>query len=279
MKIVIIGLGLIGGSIGKDLKMQLNVKVIGIDNNALHRNKALSLGLVHEVSENLDILEDADYAIIAVPVDKIQGLLSDVLDRIGKECTVIDVGSTKTLICATAFHHPKRAQFIASHPLAGTEYSGPDAAISRLFNGKKNIICQKELSAHKHLEKAVLLFESLGMTTHFMTPEDHDLHMAYISHLSHVSSFMLGKTVLDKERDASTILDLASTGFASTVRLAKSHPDTWIPIFRNNKTNILAAIDNFLCCMHEFRSSLENDNFDQLYSMIQTSNNIKKILN
>ena len=226
MKITVIGLGLIGGSIAKDLKSQLNVSVCGVDSSPEHISLAIELGLVHTVATLEDALNGADIVVISVPVDKIEVLLPSVLNKIGSYTTVIDMGSTKAQICSAVSNHIHRGRFVAAHPLAGTEFSGPAAAIKGLFQNKKNIICESEKSAPDALATALRLFESIGMVTTFMSPEEHDKHLAYVSHLSHVSSFMLGLTVLDIEKDEKQIFDLAGTGFASTVRLAKSNPKT-----------------------------------------------------
>ena len=196
MNIGIIGLGLIGGSIAKDLRAQINVNVLGVDNNKDHQKLSFDLGLVDEITTLENVIEVCDVIILAVPVDHLENLLIEVLDRISEKVVVIDVGSTKSNICQTVVNHPKRSQFVASHPLAGTEFSGPLAAVKGLFQGKKNIICDKHLSSKNAVDLVVKIFNSIGMNTYFLNSDEHDKHLAYVSHLSHVSSFMLGQTVL-----------------------------------------------------------------------------------
>jgi prephenate dehydrogenase len=278
MKITVIGLGLIGGSIAKDLKSQLNVHVCGVDESSEHTKLALELGLVHSTASLNDGLDGAEIVIISIPVDKIEVLLATVLDKIGAQTTVIDVGSTKAQICHTISNHMNRSRFVAAHPLAGTEFSGPTAALKGLFQDKKNIICESEKSASDAIETALRLFESLGMITTFMSPDEHDKHLAYVSHLSHVSSFMLGLTVLDIEKDEKQIFNLAGTGFASTVRLAKSNPKTWSAIFGKNKKYLIEALDSYIIHLENFRKHMEQNNTTATEELMTASNDIKRIL-
>ncbi|HLO55806.1 MAG TPA: prephenate dehydrogenase [Saprospiraceae bacterium] len=278
MKITVIGLGLIGGSIAKDLKSQLNVKVYGVDASESHQKLALDHGLVHEIVSLDEGLKLADIVILAIPVDKIEGILPNILDQIDQKTTVIDVGSTKSDICNAISLHPKRRRFVAAHPLAGTEFSGPTAALKGLFQNKKNIITEPEKSDADALESALRVFESLGMVTSFMTAEEHDKHLAYVSHLSHVSSFMLGLTVLDIEKDEKQIFELASTGFESTVRLAKSNPKTWSAIFGKNKKYLLEALDSYIVHLENFRHHIRENNTEETEKLMHRSNDIKRIL-
>lgn len=278
MKITVIGLGLIGGSIAKDLKSQLNVKVYGIDSSESHQKLALDHGLVHEIVSLDEGLKLADIVILAIPVDKIEGILPNILDQIDQKTTVIDVGSTKSDICNAISLHPRRSRFVAAHPLAGTEFSGPTAALKGLFQNKKNIITEPEKSDADALESAQKVFESLGMVTSFMTAEEHDKHLAYVSHLSHVSSFMLGLTVLDIEKDEKQIFDLASTGFESTVRLAKSNPKTWSAIFGKNKKYLLEALDSYIVHLENFRHHIRENDTEETEKLMHRSNDIKRIL-
>jgi len=232
-KIAVIGLGLIGGSMALELKKRTWATLYGIDNNPAHAEKALELGIVFEKA-NLDIVKDVDVVIIAVPVNAIPRLVIDVLDRIGEETLVLDVGSVKTEVCAAVKDHNKRKNYVAAHPIAGTEFSGPEAAMYDLFTNKINIICEKDLTDANILKKALQLFDLLEMRSTFMEPLEHDKHIAYVSHLSHISSFMLGKTVLEIEPDEKNIFNMAGSGFRSTVRLAKSSPEMWTPIFIQN---------------------------------------------
>ncbi len=278
MKITVIGLGLIGGSIAKDLKSQLNVHVCGVDESSEHTKLALELGLVHSTASLNEGLDGAEIVIISIPVDKIEVLLAAVLDKIGAQTTVIDVGSTKAQICHSISSHMNRSRFVAAHPLAGTEFSGPTAALKGLFQDKKNIICESEKSAPDALDTALRLFDSLGMITTFMAPDEHDKHLAYVSHLSHVSSFMLGLTVLDIEKDEKQIFDLAGTGFASTVRLAKSNPKTWSAIFGKNKKYLIEALDSYIIHLENFRKHMQENNITATEELIKASNDIKRIL-
>jgi prephenate dehydrogenase len=278
MNITVIGLGLIGGSIAKDLKSQLNVNVFGVDSSGEHCNMAMKLGLIHEIKEYSEGIHLADIIVLAIPVDKIEHILPDILDKINPNTVVIDVGSTKSEICRVINHHPKRNRFIAAHPLAGTEFSGPSAAMKGMFQDRKNIVCEKELSDPGALEVALRLFESLGLITTFMSSEEHDKHLAYVSHLSHVSSFMLGLTVLDIEKDEKQIFNLAGTGFASTVRLAKSNPKTWSAIFDKNRIYLLEALDSYIRHLEEFRKNLVNENKAMTEQLMTRSNDIKRIL-
>ena len=237
--IYIIGVGLIGGSLAIDIKKNNSEAIIhGISRKETTLNEALSLKLIDKKA-TIDDIEKADLVIIAIPVDATVKLLPTILDKISDSGLVVDAGSTKVDICKVIENHPKRRNFLAMHPIAGTEYSGPSAAISGLFEGKTNIVCEVEKTTFKLQEKALKLFTDIGMRIRYMNPEAHDKHIAYMSHLSHISSFMLGKTVIDKEKNERDIFDMAGSGFASTVRLAKSSPAMWTPIFKQNKANVI----------------------------------------
>ena len=278
MKVVIAGLGLIGGSVALALKRQINVELKGIDMNAAHGNKALKLGLVPEVTNWASGLEWADVIILAIPVNAIEDQLSDLLDRVRVDQTIIDLGSTKAEMVNSIKGHKNRGRWVPAHPLAGTEYSGPEAAVYGLFEGKKNIVCHPEQSDADALKTASVIFEALGLHTLEMDAAEHDKHLAYVSHLSHVSSFMLGLAVLQKEKDAANILNLAGTGFASTVRLAKSLPATWLPIFMANRCHVLEALETYQQCLDSFRVALQNNNAEALMQLMNDANAIKKIL-
>ena len=278
MKVVIAGLGLIGGSVALALKRQINVELKGIDKNAAHGKKALKLGLVPEVTNWASGLEWADVIILAIPVNAIEDQLSDLLDRVRADQTIIDLGSTKAEMVNSIKGHKNRGRWVAAHPLAGTEYSGPEAAVYGLFEGKKNIVCHPEQSDVDALKTAYVIFEALGLHTLEMDAAEHDKHLAYVSHLSHVSSFMLGLAVLQKEKDAANILNLAGTGFASTVRLAKSLPATWLPIFMANRCHVLEALETYQQCLDSFKLALQNNNAEALMQLMNDANAIKKIL-
>jgi prephenate dehydrogenase len=278
MKVYIIGLGLIGGSLGLDIKKAYPEAVLyGIDANQAHVEEALKLGIVSERAVIEDVA-NADWVIVAVPVDAMADLLPEVLNHIEENTIVIDAGSTKAAICKAVEDHPRRRNFIATHPIAGTEFSGPSAAIEGLFNGKTNIICEVEKTAFKLQEKALELFGKLGMRIRYMDPVSHDTHIAYVSHLSHISSFMLGKTVIEKEKDERDIFDMAGSGFASTVRLAKSSPVTWASIFKENKTNVSQALQQYITNLQNFQQLLDNDDYDGMFNEMESTNRIKNIL-
>ena len=276
-KAVIIGLGLIGGSFALELKKRLQYTVVGIDKNPQHLQEALALGIISEAIDYSQIA-DADLVLVAVPVNRIAQVVHEVLDHVGENTLVMDVGSVKESICKEVAQHPCRSQFVAAHPMAGTEYSGPQAALYDLFDGKVMALCEVEKSNWKLLDRALDISKALNMRGKMMSPMDHDLHTAYVSHLSHVSSFMLGKTVLEIEKDEAQIFDLASTGFASTVRLAKSHPQMWTPIFLENKTNVLKALTEYIKNLENFKHLLETDQADAITQNIKEANYIRKIL-
>ena len=277
-KLVVIGLGLIGGSLAKDLKIRGKYEVIGIDTNKTHIEKAIELGVIDKRGDFTDV-EEASVVIIAVPVNLIGKVTNKVLDTINNDCLVFDVGSVKNEICVEVENHKNRKNFVAAHPLAGTEFSGPEAAILDLFDEKVNIICEPDKTNWKILDKALSLFKLLNMRIKMMNPIDHDRHIAYVSHLSHISSFMLGKTVLQIEKNEEAIFDMASTGFASTVRLAKSNANTWAPIFLENKENIIRSINEYIKNLSEFKSLIENNDGVGLGVTLSETNYIKSILN
>ncbi|WP_396182647.1 prephenate dehydrogenase [Flavobacterium sp.] len=278
MKIYIVGLGLIGGSMALDIqRLYENAVIVGIDSNENHLNEALSLGLVHQKGE-FDDGFDGDFVILAVPVDVALVLLPKILDIISENTIVIDVGSTKKPICDTVENHPKRDSFLATHPIAGTEFSGPKAAIENLFEDKVNILCEIEKTSHKKKEKALELFRNLKMRIRYMEPKSHDKHIAYVSHLSHISSFMLGKTVIEKEKDEKDIFDMAGSGFESTVRLAKSSPAMWTPIFKQNKKQIIKSLEEYIANLSSFKFFLESDDYEAISNEMKNTNRIKEIL-
>ena len=276
--IAVIGLGLIGGSLALELKKNSWATIYGIDKNPEHLQKALDRGIIFEKAD-LDIIPQVDLVIISVPVDAIPQVAIEVLDNIGEDALVFDVGSTKAAVCDAIRNHPKRKNFVALHPIAGTEYSGPEAAIYDLFRGKVNIICERELSSESSIEKVSGLFEGLEMKNVFMdSPVQHDMHIAYVSHLSHISSFMLGKTVLEIEKDEKNIFNMAGSGFASTVRLAKSNPETWTPILLQNREFLLKSLDEYIKNLNEFKDILTNESAHEVLRIMQDTNRIKDVL-
>lgn len=273
-----IGVGLIGGSLCIDIKKHNpDVVIHGISRKDATLDTALSLNLIDKKA-TLDDLANADLVIVSIPVDATVKLLPTILDKIPDTGLVVDAGSTKVDICKVVEHHPKRRNFLAMHPIAGTEHSGPTAAISGLFVGKTNIVCEVEKTTFKLQEKALKLFADMGMRIRYMNPADHDKHIAYVSHLSHISSFMLGKTVIDKERNERDIFDMAGSGFASTVRLAKSSPEMWTPIFKQNKTNVIETLEEYISNLTHFKELMKADDFDAIYEEMKSTNHIKDIL-
>lgn len=277
--IYLIGVGLIGGSFAIDIKKHFPETVIhGISRKEATLEEALSLNLIDKKA-TLEDLENADLVIISIPVDATVKILPTILDKISDNTLVIDAGSTKEAICKVIENHPKRRNFLACHPIAGTENSGPSAAIPNLYVGKTNIICEVEKTTFKLQEKALKLFTAIGMRIRYMDPVAHDKHIAYVSHLSHISSFMLGKTVLEKEKNERDIFDMAGSGFASTVRLAKSSPAMWTPIFQQNKENVIETLEEYISNLQHFKVLMQQENFDEIYNEMENTNYIKQILN
>nr|WP_299073490.1 prephenate dehydrogenase [uncultured Allomuricauda sp.] len=279
MKVVVIGVGLIGGSFAKDVKrLYGEVSVLGIDKNTSHLDEAIKLGIIDEKGDQ-ESLANADIVIVSIPVDVLVQELPNILNKVGDETVVIDAGSTKRFICQAVANHPKRRNFLACHPISGTEFSGPSAAINGLYEGKTNIICEVEETAFKLQEKALELFQKIGMRIRYMKPDAHDKHIAYVSHLSHISSFMLGKTVIEKEKNERDIFDMAGSGFESTVRLAKSSPDMWTPIFEQNKENVVETLQEYIQNLESFKKMIEANDFEGIYNEMNNTNKIKQILN
>ncbi|KLT68058.1 MULTISPECIES: prephenate dehydrogenase [unclassified Flavobacterium] len=279
MKVYVIGIGLIGGSMVLDIKEKHSkATIFGIDNNEEHLQEAIDLGVIDQVGK-LEDLGEADFVIVSVPVDVALTILPKVLDLVGEKTIVFEVGSTKKPICDAVTNHPKRRNFIATHPIAGTEFSGPSAAIKGLFQGKTNIICEVEKTTFKLQEKALQLFAEIGMRIRYMDPISHDKHIAYVSHLSHISSFMLGKTVMNKEKDEQDIFDMAGSGFESTVRLAKSSPAMWTPIFKQNKEYVIETLEGYIANLTQFKDLLADDNYNAIFEEMESVNKIKEILN
>jgi len=273
-----IGVGLIGGSLAIDIKKNNpNVVIHGISRKDSTLDKALELKLIDKKA-TLDDIENADLVIVSIPVDATVKLLPTILDKVSDTGLVVDAGSTKEDICKAVENHPKRRNFLAMHPIAGTEHSGPTAAIEGLFQGKTNIVCEVEKTTFILQEKALKLFTDIGMRIRYMNPVDHDKHIAYVSHLSHISAFMLGKTVIDKEKNERDIFDMAGSGFASTVRLAKSSPEMWTPIFKQNKTNVIETLEEYISNLTHFKALMEQDDFDAIFSEMESTNHIKDIL-
>ena len=279
MKIGIIGVGLMGGSFALDIKVPFPSSVIyGMDNSFENLQKAKEIGLIDFVISFND-LHKMDLILVAVPVNNSLSLIPKVLDLVNSNALVFDVGSTKEAICELLSNHPKRGNYLAAHPMAGTEFSGPEAAQKGLYVGKTNIICEFEKTDIKLRKIALKIFKSLNMKTIYMDPKSHDVHVAYVSHLSHISSFMLGKTVIEKEENENNIFDLAGSGFESTVRLAKSRPETWTPIFLQNKGNLVLAIEEYISNLSLIKELILKENEVELSEILNNTNRIKEILN
>ncbi|WP_179008870.1 prephenate dehydrogenase [Winogradskyella forsetii] len=277
--IFIIGVGLIGGSFALDIKkLYPESHLYGIDKRETHLDEAINLKII-DYKSSFEDLENADLVILAIPVDATLSVLPKVLDHISDDALVFDAGSTKEEICAAVKNHPKRRNYLAAHPIAGTEHSGPRAALHNLYMNKTNIICEVEETAFKLQEKALKLFSDLGMRIRYMNPKAHDKHIAYVSHLSHISAFMLGKTVIDKEKNERDIFDMAGSGFESTVRLAKSSPAMWTPIFQQNKTNVIETLNEYISNLKHFKKLMEEEDFEAVFKEMKDTNHIKDILN
>jgi prephenate dehydrogenase len=278
MRVSIVGLGLIGGSIALDLKAEgFATEVLGVDANQDHCKAALSRQLVDEILPLDQALQRCEVMILAVPVQHIVKMLPIILDQVTDQ-TVIDVGSTKKMASTSVEGHPKRSNYVATHPMAGTEFSGPAAAIRGLFKDKVTIFCDAALSSSTARDTARALYECLGMPIIEMDSLDHDLHAAYVSHISHISSFALALTVLKKEKDTENIFNLASGGFDSTVRLAKSSAAMWTPIFTQNAENVLNVLDTYISELKLFREAIEQHNAEALNKFIAEANKIRRIL-
>lgn len=279
MKISIIGVGLIGGSMALKLREKnLASFIYGIDNNTQHISDALNLRIIDAGANLEEGIKNSDLIILAIPVDAARKLLPSVLGLVSDQQTVMDAGSTKAGIVNAVKDHPKRSRFVAFHPMWGTENNGPKSAIAESFSGKAGVICNKEESAEDALATVEKVVNALDMHMIYMNAEDHDVHTAYISHISHITSYALANTVLEKEREEETIFQLASSGFSSTVRLAKSHPEMWVPIFKQNKENVLDVLNEHISQLRKFKSALEKENYEYLEELITNANRIRGIL-
>lgn len=279
MKVTVIGLGLIGGSFALALRAKgIATDIVGVESSPLHAAKALELGIVDRILPLAEAVEGAELIAIAVPVDVIPQLAVKILNRVTADQIVIDMGSTKGELCEIISQHPARSRFVATHPMWGTEFSGPEAATADSFAGRNVVICQKELSDAEAVATVEQIYRKLGMGILEMDAEQHDLHAAYVSHISHITSFILSTTVLEKEREEEAIFNLAGGGFDSTARLAKSSTDTWIPIFKQNKYNVLDVLREYIHQLNLFRKALERDDYKELEQIISRANQIKRVL-
>ena len=277
-RIAIVGTGLIGGSLAIQLhEKKLSSRLIGVDTNEDHARKALELELVDEILPLEEAIRGSDVIVLAVPVDVMVALLPVILDKVDKQI-VLDLGSTKSPLADAIKDHPKRGRYVASHPMWGTEYSGPQAAIRGAFENKAVIICNAGESDADALEWVKAMYKKIGMHFLEMDAVSHDLHAAYVSHISHITSFALANTVLEKEKEENAIFELASAGFESTVRLAKSNPAMWVPIFMQNKENVLDVLKEHIAQLSRFKESIEKEDSEYLLRLIEEANKIRRIL-
>lgn len=276
--IAIVGLGLIGGSMALRLRKEgFAHRIIGVEASESHAQRALDLQIADELLPADLALQQADLMILAIPVDAAAQLLPGLLHLAGKQ-VIMDTGSTKQVLCESVKNHPNRGRFVATHPMWGTEYSGPDAATLQSFHQKAVVLSEKDQSDPDALLQVEALYQALGMHLIYMPADAHDLHAAYISHISHITSFALANTVLEKEKEEDAIFQLASGGFESTVRLAKSNPAMWVPIFRENRENVLDVLNEHISQLRKFKSCLEKENYEYLLELITQANQIKKII-
>lgn len=279
MKTSIIGLGLIGGSMALSLKDKgLSDYIMGIEHSEKSARRALELGLVDAIVTMDEALQKSDLIILATPVDTLPILATKILNRIGPDQILMDMGSTKQELCEITQMHPRRGRLVATHPMWGTENSGPDAAVHGAFEGRSVVICESELSDSDALHQVEQIYNTLGMPIRYMSAEEQDMHCAYVSHISHITSFALALTVLEKEREEEHIFDLAGGGFESTVRLAKSLPQTWAPIFLENKYNVLDVLREHIHQLQILRRMIERDDREGLLEAMQRANKIREIL-
>ena len=275
----IIGVGLIGGSLALALKEKgIAKKIIGVGKSKNNIDRALDLGLIDEALPLEEAVKQSDFIYVAIPVDATIPVMLQVMDLINDKQIAADAGSTKFALCEALKNHPMRGRFVATHPMWGTEYSGPEAAVSGAFAGRACVICEKEKSDADAIEKVESIFKSLGMHITYMDAYHHDIHAAYISHISHITSFALANTVLEKEKEEDAIFELAGGGFESTVRLAKSNPAMWAPIFMQNRENVLDVLNEHISQLKKFKASLEKENLEYLTELMENANKIKRIL-
>jgi prephenate dehydrogenase len=278
-RVAIVGVGLIGGSLAIRLhEKKIASRLIGVDLDEKHLAQAMELELVDEVMGLEEAIATAEVIVLAIPVDKLVDLLPSILDQVDNQI-VIDLGSTKSQLVSVVKNHPKRGRYIATHPMWGTEYSGPSAAVHGAYENKAVIICNSEESDADALEWTKQMYKKIGMHLLEMEAKAHDLHAAYVSHISHITSFALANTVLQKEKEDQAIFELASAGFESTVRLAKSNPSMWVPIFMQNRENVLDVLKEHIAQLTRFKESLEKEDNQYLMKLIEDANKIRRIIN
>ena len=277
--VTIVGVGLIGGSFSLALKDKGLVRnVIGVGRSADSLDKALELGLIDETLSLEAAVKKSDLIYVAIPVDATVPVMRQIMDLVTEKQIVADAGSTKKALCESLEGHPMRSRFVATHPMWGTEYSGPEAAVHHAFAGRTCVICEKEKSDPAAVEVMENLYRQMGMQMVYMDANSHDMHAAYISHISHITSFALANTVLEKEKEDEAIFDLAGGGFESTVRLAKSNPAMWLPIFKQNRDHVLDVLNEHIAQLRKFKSCLEKENYDYLQELMDNANKIRRII-
>ena len=279
MIISIVGVGLLGGSFALGLRsIDEGHHFIGVDISDENAELAKRLNIIDEILDFTEAVQKSDLVVLATPVDVINQQLCKVLDILSEGAVLIDLGSTKEAFSKTVANHPNRSQYVSCHPMAGTENSGPEAAFSGLLKHKQMIICDKEKSNRSILERVIGIFKKLDIHIAYMGSKEHDRHIAYVSHLSHISSFALGLTVLEKEKDEKSIFTMAGSGFSSTVRLAKSSPDMWAPIFRQNADNISLALDSYISQLKQFKEIIDSGAEDKSHKLMEKANEIRRVL-
>ncbi|HMG82309.1 MAG TPA: prephenate dehydrogenase [Ferruginibacter sp.] len=280
MTVTIVGVGLISGSFALAMKEHgFATKVIGVSRTKASEEKALALGLIDEAMSLEDAVKQSDFIYVAIPVDATIPIMEKIMNMITDKQIVVDAGSTKNALCKALADHPMRKRFVATHPMWGTEFSGPEAAVKEnAFKGRACVICEKEKSDKAAEELVETIYKKLGMHIIYMDAANHDIHAAYVSHISHITSFALANTVLEKEKEEDAIFELAGGGFESTVRLARSNPSMWAPIFMQNRENVLDVLNEHIAQLRKFKSCLEKENYEYLAELMENANKIKKVL-
>jgi prephenate dehydrogenase len=277
--VTIVGVGLISGSFSLALKDRgLVKKVIGVSRTEASAKKALDLGLIDEALPLEKAVPQSDLIYVAIPVDATIPVMQQIMDMLQPHQIVADAGSTKHVLCTALSDHPMRRRFLATHPMWGTEYSGPEAAVREAFVGRACVICEKEKTDKEVVDQIEKVYRELGMHMIYMGADDHDMHAAYVSHISHITSFALANTVLEKEKESDAIFELAGGGFESTVRLAKSNPAMWVPIFMQNRENVLDVLNEHISQLRKFKACLEKENYAYLLELIENANKIRRII-
>lgn len=277
--VTIVGVGLISGSLALALKEKgLAKNIIGVSRTQESISKALKLGIIDEALPLEEAVKKSDFIYVAIPVDVTVPVTLQIMDLITDKQIVADAGSTKYVLCKALANHPLRKRFVATHPMWGTEYSGPESAVRGAFIGRSCVICEKDKTDKEVAEKIESLYKTLGMNIVYMEAENHDIHAAYVSHISHITSFALANTVLEKEKEENAIFELAGGGFESTVRLAKSNPSMWAPIFMQNRENVLDVLNEHISQLRKFKSCLEKENYDYLKDLMENANKISRII-